>query len=87
MFTIIFENKNMKQFNSDYYFDTLEEAYEYLKEEGYSNNNRIFIKTTDWGGNQKAFVKPLKRYNKAENNDIGNWEDFHYSFADSRFED
>lgn len=57
-FTILFENMYKKQFCCSYFFDSVEEAHNFLiNEKGYSESNRVFIKN-----NTKAYIQPLTRY-------------------------
>jgi len=59
MYTILYENKYNKQYCSDYCFNELSEAKDHLESKGYTENNRIFYLTSDWG-NSKAYIHYLK---------------------------
>jgi hypothetical protein len=63
LFTITYEDEVYKRWNSDYVFEDLEDVKDYLKDQGFIENNRIFQrKDYNWSNYVKAYIKPLTVY-------------------------
>lgn len=65
MFEVTFENEIHKQWSCDYIFYEFEDAKEYLKDIGFIQRDRVFIRENyNWITFQKAYISPVKVYEK-----------------------
>ena len=57
MFEILYQDEIGKRWTSDYLFETLSDAKEYLKNKGFTENNRIFERENyNWSTYTKALI-------------------------------
>lgn len=61
MFTITFENETHNQWVCEYIFESYDDAKEYLKVEGFSPKQGLFVRNKrNWSGFKKAYITPRK---------------------------
>lgn len=63
MFTITFENETHNQWSCEYIFESYDDAKTYLKAEGFSPKQGLFVRNKlNWSGFKKAYITPRKMY-------------------------
>lgn len=63
MFTITYQNNHYRQWTDRFIFEDLETAKEYLKKQGYVENNRMFEQVNrGWSVYTKAYITRREVY-------------------------